>query len=139
MNRPLTPSTSPVPPADADEHLEQVIGILLRIGVTLAALLVVVGGIVYLVRHGVEKVEDRHVFRPQPAEFSRPLDIVRTGAGANGRGLIQFGLLVLIATPIARVFFSAWAFARQRDWLYLAFTLVVLTILLYGLFSGRLE
>jgi uncharacterized membrane protein len=138
MNSPPPSSAPPVPPPDADEHLEQVIGILLRIGVTLAALLVAVGGIVYLARHGTEEVEDRRVFHDPPAEFSRPVAIIRSAPRFNDLGLIQFGLLVLIATPIVRVFFSAWAFARQRDWLYLVFTLVVLTVLLYGLFSGHL-
>lgn len=54
----------------------------------------------------------------------------------GGRGLIQFGLLLLIATPIARVIFSIAGFARQRDWLYVAITLVVLTLLSYSLLAG---
>jgi uncharacterized membrane protein len=44
----------------------------------------------------------------------------------------------LIATPIARVMFSVYAFARQRDWLYVCFTLVVLALLVYSLAWGRL-
>jgi uncharacterized membrane protein len=138
MSSPLPPSTPSVHPPPADEYLEQVIGNLLRIGVSLAALIVLFGGIVYLVRHGREPVENRQVFRPQPPEFSRPVEIVRSVVELRGRGLIQFGLLVLIATPIARVVFSAWAFSRQGDRLYLAFTLIVLTVLLVGLFSGHL-
>jgi uncharacterized membrane protein len=138
MSSPLPPSSPPVPPP-ADEYLEQVIGNLLRVGVGLAALIVTFGGIVYLVRHGGEPVPNRQVFQPQPPEFSRPVEIVRSVAEFRGRGQIQFGLLVLIATPIARVIFSAWAFFRQRDWLYLAFTLIVLAVLLVGLFSGHLK
>ena len=49
------------------------------------------------------------------------------------RGLIQIGLLALIATPIARVTFSVFAFLYQRDWEYVAFTLIVLGLLLYSL------
>ncbi|MDA8243889.1 MAG: DUF1634 domain-containing protein, partial [Elusimicrobia bacterium] len=52
------------------------------------------------------------------------------------RGLIQLGLLMLIATPIARVVFSVFGFLRERDWLYVAVTLVVLAILLYSLING---
>ncbi|MFB2894857.1 DUF1634 domain-containing protein [Aerosakkonemataceae cyanobacterium BLCC-F50] len=51
------------------------------------------------------------------------------------RGLIQFGLLILIATPILRVAFSAIAFAKQGDRTYLIITLLVLAILLYSLFN----
>ena len=45
-------------------------------------------------------------------------------------------MLLLIATPVARVVFSVYVFARQRDRLYIAVTLVVLALLLFSLFSG---
>ena len=56
----------------------------------------------------------------------------------RGRGLIQFGLLLLIATPVARVAFSVAAFAIQRDRLYVVVTLIVLAILTYSLAGGHL-
>jgi uncharacterized membrane protein len=57
----------------------------------------------------------------------------------NSRGLIMLGLLLLIATPVARVIFSAFAFARERDFTYVCITLIVLGVLLYSLFSGYLS
>ena len=42
--------------------------------------------------------------------------------GGRGRALIQLGLLLLIATPVARVAFSVFAFERQRDWTYVGIT-----------------
>jgi uncharacterized membrane protein len=54
----------------------------------------------------------------------------------HSRGLIQLGLLLLIATPVARVAFSVLAFAEQRDWLYVSITLVVLAVLVYSLASS---
>jgi uncharacterized membrane protein len=53
-------------------------------------------------------------------------------------GLIQFGLLLLIATPAARVVFSVAGFAIERDWMYVAITLLVLLTLLYSLASSSL-
>ena len=53
----------------------------------------------------------------------------------NGRAIIQLGLLLLIATPVARVLFSAIAFAIERDYMYVVITLIVLAILLYSLFG----
>ena len=47
----------------------------------------------------------------------------------RGRALIQLGLLLLIATPVARVAFSVFAFERQRDWTYVGITLFVLAVL----------
>jgi len=52
--------------------------------------------------------------------------------------LIQLGLLLLIATPVARVAFSVVAFAMQRDRLYVAVALIVLAVLMYSLMGGRL-
>ncbi|WP_298916730.1 DUF1634 domain-containing protein [uncultured Nostoc sp.] len=48
------------------------------------------------------------------------------------RGIIQFGLLLLIATPIARVIFSLFAFVRERDLTYIIVTLIVLTEFIYS-------
>jgi hypothetical protein len=47
--------------------------------------------------------------------------------------VIQFGLLLLIATPLARVAFSVAAFALQRDRTYVVVTLFVLVVVLLGL------
>ena len=56
----------------------------------------------------------------------------------RARGLIQLGLLLLIATPVARVAFSVFAFARQHDRTYVVVTLIVLSILIFSLAGGRL-
>jgi uncharacterized membrane protein len=56
-------------------------------------------------------------------------------AALHGRGIIQVGLLLLIATPIVRVAFSAHAFARLRDGKYVIITLMVLALLLFSVFG----
>ena len=48
--------------------------------------------------------------------------------------VIQLGLLVLLATPIARVLASVILFAAERDRTYVAITLIVLGILLVSVF-----
>jgi uncharacterized membrane protein len=47
--------------------------------------------------------------------------------------LIQLGLFLLIATPVARVILSVAAFAVERDRVYVAITTLVLAILLYSI------
>ncbi|MGA2697281.1 MAG: DUF1634 domain-containing protein, partial [Terriglobales bacterium] len=54
----------------------------------------------------------------------------------EGKGIIQLGLLILIATPVARVAFSIWGFAAERDRMYVTFTVIVLSILLYSLLGS---
>jgi len=45
-------------------------------------------------------------------------------------------LLLLIATPVARVAFSIFGFAEEKDRMYVAFTVIVLLILLYSLIGS---
>jgi uncharacterized membrane protein len=63
---------------------------------------------------------------------------IRTGLiEARPIAIAQAGLLVLIATPVVRVMASVVAFVLERDRLYAAITLGVLTILLVSLFGLR--
>ena len=110
-------------------------GRVLQIGVTLAATVVALGGCVYLFRHMTPTINYR-VFQGEPAEYRTFSGIVHDALAFNGRGLIQLGLLILIATPIARVVYSVFAFFYERDWKYVAFTLVVLSLLLYSLLQA---
>src|SRR6266498_385204 len=52
--------------------------------------------------------------------------------------LLGLEMLMLIATPVARVIFSAFAFTIEGDRMYLFFTLIVLAVLLYSLFGSFL-
>jgi uncharacterized membrane protein len=118
-----------------DRHIDEVMGTLLRTGVVLAAVIVFAGGVVYLSRHRVPATDYR-VFQGEPAELRSISGIVHEAMALRGRGLVQLGLLVLIATPIARVAFSFFAFLWQRDWTYVLVTVIVLGLLVYGLVGG---
>jgi uncharacterized membrane protein len=116
-----------------DRRIEIILGNLLRIGVLVSAAVVLLGASIYLSRHAHEPA-DYHVFRGEPSEYRTVRGVIQSvivGRG-RGQGLIQLGLLLLIATPIARVAFSVVGFAIERDRLYVAFTLLVLAILLYS-------
>jgi uncharacterized membrane protein len=126
-----------LPPKQAwtDEQINRIISTLLRSGVMVAALIVLVGGIFYLIRYGAA-LPDYGVFRGEPANLRTVSGIVPEALSFHPRGVIQLGLLLLIATPVARVAFSVLAFAWQRDRTYVIVTLIVLVILLYSL-MGR--
>jgi uncharacterized membrane protein len=115
-----------------DRDVEGIIGNLLRVGVLLAAIVVVAGGVVYLVHHGGERADYR-VFRGEPQDLTEIHGIFGEALDFEGRGIIQLGLLLLIATPIARVAFSIVGFAIERDRMYVGFTVLVLAVLLYSL------
>ena len=101
----------------------------------LAAAVVFIGGIAYLARYGA-KVADHREFRGEPAELSSPSGIISAAVALRPRGIIQLGLLLLIATPVARVVFTVFAFFMERDYTYVGVTLVVLAVLLFSLFFG---
>ena len=115
--------------------MDQIMAVLLRTGVLLAALLVLVGGIIFLARHP-QPTTNYRVFQGEPGELRTISGILREARQLRGRGLIQLGLLLLIATPVARVLFSVFAFLYERDWTYVAVTTLVLSLLTYSLFFG---
>ena len=117
-----------------EQRVDQTIGTLLRVGVILAASVVLAGGIWFLAKHGWS-VPDYHSFRGEPADLRRVTGIIGGVFRGRSRCLIQLGLLLLIATPIARVVFSVFAFAIERDRMYVAITLIVLAVLLSSLFG----
>lgn len=49
---------------------------------------------------------------------------------------MQLGVLLLIATPVARVLFSFFAFLMEKDYLYVFITFIVLAILVFSMVAG---
>ncbi len=117
------------------QKMDTVVGNLLRTGVALSGAIVLAGGVVYLSRHGGE-TPAYHVFRGEPADLRSLRGILQDAWWLRGRGIIQLGLLLLIATPIARVAYLVYAFERAGDRLYAAVALVVLLLLAYGFAGG---
>lgn len=120
-----------------DQRVEGIVARLLRAGVLLAAAVVILGGAIFLVRHGRE-IPHYGVFVGEPKELRTIAGILRLSASFRGRNIIQLGLLILIATPVVRVAFSIIAFALERDRLYVGITLVVFAVLLFSLSGGHL-
>ena len=115
-----------------DTRVESVIGTLLRVGVILSASLVALGGTWYLIGQGSGGFS-YGAFRGEPPRYRSVSGVLLGLRSLDGRGVIQLGLLLLIATPVVRVAFAAWAFAKERDWTYVGITLIVLIVLTYSL------
>jgi uncharacterized membrane protein len=119
-----------------DQRLETIIGGLLRGGVLLAASVVTLGAVIFLARYGHE-IPRYGTFVSEPEDLRSVSGILRHGVSFHGRQIIQLGLLILIATPVARVAFSIIAFALQRDRLYVGITLLVLAVLVFSLAGAQ--
>lgn len=115
-----------------DERLEMIVGRLLRTGVLLSAAVVLAGGIWWLTEAAHRK-PDYHQFHSEPRELRHISSLVSGLAHPSPEIVIQWGLLLLIATPVARVALALAAFGLERDRGYVVITLVVLLVLLYSL------
>ena len=120
-----------------DQRIENIIAQLLRAGVVTTALVVIGGAIPYLAANPLARVNYR-TFHGEPPELKTVAGIVHSAFSGNVLAIMQLGLLILIATPIARVVFSVFAFAKEGDRMYVVFTLIVLAVLLYSLFGSFL-
>lgn len=138
------PKSTP-PSVEADHRTRQVemlISYLLRIGVIASLVFMLLGTILSYVHHPA--------YASSPGELQQltreDADFPLTGQGIltgmmnlQGDALITFGLLLLISTPIVRVFVSTLAFISQKDWGYTLITLGVLALLLLSFVLGKVE
>jgi uncharacterized membrane protein len=118
-----------------DEDVDRMLGRVLQVGVAVSASIVLCGAAIYLTKR-LDVAPDYRVFRGEPIDLRSVSGILADARAWSGRGLIQLGLLVLIATPIARVVFSVIGFIRQRDWLYVGITALVLALLMFSITGG---
>lgn len=118
-----------------DKDMQAVIGWVLRLGVIISMLIVAVGGVIYLCRHG-HSAADYSVFKGVP-DFVHPAGIIDGILAHRGRAIIQAGIILLIATPVLRVLFSAIGFILEKDYLYTAITVLVLLIIFVSMLSGH--
>jgi uncharacterized membrane protein len=119
-------------PALADKDTQQIIGTLLRVGVLLAMGVVLIGGIIYIVSSGDART-DYSNFVPGSSDLASFSSIFSGLLKFDGKAIIQFGILLLIFTPISRVILSIVSFFLERDYLYVVIGLVVLSIILFSL------
>lgn len=108
---------------------------LLRIGVISASVVAFIGGVMYL-KDNAFLLPEYHVFNGAPKNVRDLPDILSGVFALKGASIIQFGVVILLATPILRIVFSALAFAVERDYLYVFITLIVLSVILTGVFGG---
>ena len=119
-----------------DQKMEVDIGHLLRTGVLIAAMVVFVGGVLYLNQNRGPR-PDYATFHGVAAGLRSPAGVIRQLPTGDSNAIIQLGLLLLIATPIARVAFAAFGFSAEKDWLYVVISLIVLAVLTYSLLASH--
>ena len=120
-----------------DKEMQSIIGWILRGGVVLSMLIVFVGGVIYLYRHE-HLLPDYSTFKGIPGFVSTPGGIIDGILHFRGQAIIQAGIILLIATPVIRVIFSAIGFLLEKDYLYTGITCIVLCIIIISMLSGQI-
>lgn len=131
------------PPLDPrTERVERIISVVLRSGVALSLTLIAAGTILSFVHHPtyVRSADDlRHLTWPGAAFPHTLHDVVQGLRVWHGQAVVVVGLLVLVATPVARVAISIVLFFLTRDRAFVIITTVVLALLLLSFFLGKVE
>ncbi|KYC41622.1 hypothetical protein WA1_16365 [Scytonema hofmannii PCC 7110] len=113
----------------SDLQLEPLLSNLLKYGVLIASAVIFIGGLLYIIRHGSEPAQYQ-IFKEESFEFRSPVGVIDVIRAGSYRGIIQLGLLLLVAVPILRVVISLFIFLRQGDYTYVVITSIVLTALM---------
>ena len=120
--------------------IQQLIGNTLRWGVILACLLATIGGVYYLMQHGLDPVPDyRHFDVASAAAQTNYTTLGGLWQGilhGDAASCVQVGVIVLILTPIARVVLSLFDFIVEQDWLYVSITAIVLAVIISNSLGG---
>ena len=93
----------------ADRDVQLILGTLLRVGVITSMAVVFLGGVIYLMSSHANLVDYR-AFDAGKSWMSSIVAIYQGVLHMDGAAIIQFGTLLLIFTPVARVVFSILAF-----------------------------
>lgn len=117
----------------ADVATERLIGRLLQVGVAISAAVLLLGWGLFLVTHGSDAADFRD-FHDTPESQSSVAGVIRGALSLRAPELMQLGIVLLVATPVARVALTVVAFLRRRDGAFALLSAIVLLILLYGLF-----
>ncbi|MGH9083182.1 MAG: DUF1634 domain-containing protein [Acidimicrobiales bacterium] len=128
------------PPTEAGQRrVELVISLVLRVGVVASLAVIVTGVVAGMVTVPAQRSSARleHHLLSGAASYPHAFGAVISGLSrGDPASIVALGLVMLAATPVARVAVSVLAFAYQRDRLYVVVTAFVLAVLVGSYFLG---
>lgn len=112
-------------------HMEIIIGKIMRIGVAIAATVMLIGYLLMVIKHSTG----------YPGEtFPTTLTAICQGiTQLKPAAIMMGGIFLLILTPALRVATSVCTFFKEHDKLYTIVTTAVLVILLISFFLGHAD
>lgn len=137
----MSEANDPNTPPDRISRVEATVSAWLRIGVV-SSVAVILAGLVMGIVANPGHLTDPQAFllltSPGAAFPHSVADLTMELLAFRGRAIITIGVLLLIATPVVRVGVSLMAYLKERDWIYTAFTALVLTALVISFAVGAI-
>ena len=122
--------------------MNYVLGIVLRYGVVLSGAIIAIGTALFIAKHSFDDASASLAYNPGMVPHGTfPVSLLSIFTGLvflDPSSIIQLGLLVLLATPVARVVLSLFLFAAERDRKFVYLTTAVLAILLFSILATPL-
>lgn len=118
------------------ESMNLVIGRVLRYGVLISGIIILLGTISLAASSGLSDTAGVLVYNENVPHDRLDVSLASIFHGLvtlSAFSWIELGVIVLIATPVARVIISVFLFAAERDRLYVFVTAVVLILLLFSM------
>ncbi|MDB5303316.1 MAG: hypothetical protein JWM97_865 [Phycisphaerales bacterium] len=123
-------------------QVELLISTLLRLGVG-ASLTIILAGMALTFVHHPDYLRSKEALErvtgPRSAFPHTMRQVIIGLRQGEGRAVVTVGLLLLIATPVARVAVSILAFVYERDGVFVVITSIVLALLLLSFWLGAGE
>jgi uncharacterized membrane protein len=127
-----------VKPIEAAEFpIQRMMTALLRWLTVAAGVVILTGGVRLLLRHAGAPTAF-HTFIGEPASLRSVPQIAMGAFHGDALAIVQFGILLLITTPVLRVLFVGIGYVLERDWLYVTVAGIVLSVLGSSLLGHKL-
>lgn len=114
---------------DEMAQVEIIIGKIMRIGVLIAAIVMIIGLVMFFINGGGGYVNNAF-----PTTLSSVISGITHG---KAYALMMGGIFLLILTPVLRVVVSIYTFIVEKDTLYTWITILVLVILIISFIIGH--
>ena len=114
------------------KKMQRGMNLILIVGMMISVVLVTLGGSLFLLHYGSENIQNEFIYVVN--EGTSAAKIWESALHFSPLGMIELGLLVLIATQAIRVALLAWFYGKTRDYWFAGMSLFILAVLLYSFF-----
>lgn len=113
----------------SNQKAEWVIGWILLVGISVSALIILSGGILFLIHHGHDNIQ---ILLQNTSTYKTLPEIVNALMTMKATSVMELGILMLVATQVLRVGLLAIFYIAIRDMMFTSFSLFILAMLLYS-------